>query len=220
MSCSVRPMRREDIAQVTEIDREAFPTLWPPTNYRNELTNRLAHYIVACDAEKMVALPEEKATPEKVISVLTSRLKQFLRRDLFSGNNIVPPSVTHYIMGFAGLWIMAGEAHITNIAVREIHRRQGIGELLIIALIDLAIELDAGLVTLEVRFSNTAAQKLYYKYGFVQVGLRRGYYIDDKEDAILMTAEGISSATYKSRLSELKRAYSRRWGREMYDIGR
>lgn len=219
MSCSVCLMRREDIAQVTEIDREAFPTLWPPTNYRNELTNRLARYIVACDKDKTVALPEEKAAAEKVISGLTSRLKWFLHHDLFSANKALP-SVTHYIMGFAGLWLMAGEAHITNIAVREMRRRQGIGELLLISLVDLAIEMDASLVTLEVRFSNTAAQQLYYKYGFVQVGLRRGYYIDDKEDAMLMTVEGISSATYKSRLNELKRAYSRKWGRELYGIAR
>ena len=47
--CYVRLMRKEDIPQVTEIDREAFPTLWPPANYQRELDNQLAHYIVACD---------------------------------------------------------------------------------------------------------------------------------------------------------------------------
>ena len=56
MSCHIRLMRKEDIAQVTEIDREAFPTMWPPANYLNELQNRLAHYIIACDEEKPTAL--------------------------------------------------------------------------------------------------------------------------------------------------------------------
>ncbi len=53
----VRPMRREDIAQVSEIDREAFPTEWSPPNFGRELENRLAHYIVACDPEKTVDRP-------------------------------------------------------------------------------------------------------------------------------------------------------------------
>ena len=52
LACCVRLMRREDIAQVSEIDREAFPTQWPPANYKSELKNRLAHYIVACDEEE------------------------------------------------------------------------------------------------------------------------------------------------------------------------
>ncbi|GAG93995.1 unnamed protein product, partial [marine sediment metagenome] len=58
-------MRREDIAQVTEIDREAFPTLWPPVNYERELENRLAHYIVACDEEERVEESEVEASLEK-----------------------------------------------------------------------------------------------------------------------------------------------------------
>jgi len=212
-------MGKEDITQVTEIDREAFPTLWPPTNYRNELDNRLAHYIVAPDREKVIEIPEVQAAPEKVISGLASRVKRFLNCDN-SINNKSSPSPTQYITGFAGFWIMAGEAHVTNIAVREIHHRQGIGELILISLIDLAVELDAGMVTLEVRVSNTAAQSLYYKYGFTQVGLRRGYYIDDKEDAALMTVDNITSESYQAHMSRLKQAHSRKWGIALYQIAR
>ena len=219
MSCYVRLMCKEDIAQVTEIDREAFPTLWPPTNYRNELDNRLAHYIVAPDREKVIEIPEVQAAPEKVISGLASRVKRLLNCDN-STNNESSPSSTQYIMGFAGFWIMAGEAHVTNIAVRETHHRQGIGELILISLIDLAVELDAGMVTLEVRVSNTAAQSLYYKYGFTQVGLRRGYYIDDKEDAALMTADNIASESYQAHMSRLKQTHSRKWGIALYQIAR
>jgi len=161
----LRLMRQEDVPQVTEIDREAFPTLWPPANYQHELKNGLAHYIVACDAE-----------------------------------------AGHHIMGFSGLWMLVDEAHITNIAVREKHRRQGIGETLLIAIVELAIELGANLITLEVRASNSEAQKLYAKYGFVRVGLRRGYYTDNREDAVLMSIENAKSA--KARLERLKRAHT------------
>lgn len=115
---------------------------------------------------------------------------------------------------------MADEAHITNIAVREIHRRQGIGELLLISIIDLATGLNAGKLTLEVRASNIAAQSLYYKYGFTQVGLRRGYYTNNKEDAILMSIEDITSASFQSRLNRLKKAHSQKWGIAFYQVVR
>ncbi len=115
------------------------------------------------------------------------------------------------IVGFAGFWIMAGDAHIVNIAVRQSCRRQGIGELLLIGLIDLALELQAHLITLEVRVSNTAAQSLYSKYGFVIKGLRRGYYSDEREDGVIMTVADIGSATFRSRFSRLKQAHAGRW---------
>jgi len=207
----VRLMSKEDIAQVTEIDRESFPTLWSPVNYQHELQNRLAHYIVAYDEEETVGEPEGKAAAEKHCSGLLSKVRQLFSHNRFFAPG-VPLSGKRYIVGFAGFWIMAGEAHITNIAVRELYRRQGIGELLLISIIDLAIELNTQFITLEVRASNTAAHSLYYKYGFTQVGLRRGYYTDNKEDGILMSAENITSASFQARLLQLRQAHSRKWG--------
>ena len=208
MAFNVRLMRKEDLPQVTEIDREAFLTLWPPANYQRELNNQLAHYIVACDEEERVEPPELKATPQKG---LVSRLRQLFNHDRFFGNE-PPPSERQYIFGFAGFWIMTGEAHITNIAVREQDRRQGIGELLLISLIDLAIDLGARLITLEVRTSNIAAQSLYSKYGFTQVGLRRGYYTDNREDGVLMSIEDVTSALIQADLQQLKQAHAQKWG--------
>ena len=181
LSYCVRPMRWEDIAQVTEIDLEAFPTMLPPTNYKRELKNRLANYIVAYDDQKAIGEHGRQ-----------------------------------YIVGLAGFWIMAGEAHIVNIAVRESYRRQGIGELLLISLIELAIEKDANLITLEVRASNNTAQRLYYKYGFTLKGIRRGYYSDDREDAVIMTVEEIYSESFKERLNLLKQAHFKKWGIGIY----
>jgi len=212
-------MRKEDIPQVTEIDREAFPTLWPPANYRHELENRLARYIIAGDKEERVEEPEMEATPQKGFRGLVSRLRQLLNHDRFFGNE-PSSSGRQYIFGFAGFWIMAGEAHITNIAVREKHRRHGIGELLLISLIDLAKELDARFITLEVRASNTAAQSLYSKYGFTQVGLRRGYYTDNREDGVLMSLEDITSAPIQANLQQLKQAHGQKWGIADYHVAR
>ena len=219
MPCYVRLMRREDIAQVTEIDREAFPTLWPPANYQHELQNRLAHYIVACDEEKTVEEPEVEASPEKGFPSLVSRVRQLFNHDRFFSNKL-PPSGREYIIGFAGFWIMADEAHLTNIAVRKLYRRQGVGELLLISVIDMATKLNAYIITLEVRASNTAAQGLYHKYGFTQVGLLRGYYTDNREDAVLMSTENITSASFQAHLQQLKQAHSRRWGIALYQVVR
>ena len=215
----MRLMRREDIAQVSDIDREAFPTLWPPANYHRELQNRLAHYIVACDEEKTVDEPEVKPPPEKSFSRLISQVRQLFNHDRFFANE-PPPSGKEYIAGFVGFWIMVGEAHITNIAVRVPYRRQGIGELLLISAIDKATELNAHIITLEVRASNTPAQSLYQKCGFTQVGLRRGYYSDDKEDGILMSTENITSAQFQTHLNRMKQAHSKRWGIARYPVAR
>jgi len=195
LTCYVRLMGKGDILQVNEIDREVFPALWPPPNYRRELENRIAHYLVAGDD----TLEEGERS-----SGLVSWLRCLFKREL--------PSTREYIFGFAGFWIMAGEVHITNIAVRQKHRRQGIGELLLISLINLATKLDARLITLEVRASNTAAQGLYSKYGFARAGVRRGYYTDNREDGVLMSLEAITSAPVRADLQRLKEAHLKRRG--------
>ena len=218
MPCYVRLIRKEDIAQVTEIDREAFPTQWPPANYQHELDNRLAHYIVACEERQTAEEPEVEASPPRD-SGLTSWVRRLFSHNHFF-NNKLPSSGREYVLGFAGFWIMAEEAHITNIAVREQYRYQGIGELLLISMIDLASELSAHSMTLEVRASNTAAQSLYHKYGFTQTGLRRGYYPDNREDGVLMSTESITLASFQARLQQLKQAHSRRWGIALYELVR
>ena len=91
------------------------------------------------------------------------------------------------VVAFVGVWIVVGEGSITNIAVHPGYRKQGIGGKLLDFLINLCNDLDCSLINLEVRASNYAAQGLYKKYGFVIDGLRKGYYEDNKEDAILMT---------------------------------
>ncbi len=208
---------REDLAQIAEVDREAFPTQWPPANYRHELENRLAHYIVACDENKKVKESEVEAAPENGFSWLAASARRLFNHNRFFDNEVSSSSKA-YIVGFAGIWIMADEAHITNIAMRESYRRLGVGELLLISIIDRATELNARFITLEVRVSNTAAQSLYHKYGFNQVGLRRGYYTDDGEDAILMTTENVTSAPFQAQLQQLKQAHSRKWRVPLYKI--
>ena len=202
MSFYSRPMSPEDLPQVKEIDREAFLSAWVQTDFKNELKNPLAHYLVIAD-EKTKVLPEAKAGG---FFGLLSRIKQLFTRRAQS-----PPQAIEYIFGFAGFWMMADEAHITTLAVREQHQRKGIGELLLISIIDLARKLDARIITLEVRISNTIAQSLYKKYGFEQVGLRHAYYTDNREDGVIMSTEDINSPPFKAHVEKLKQNYSRRY---------
>ncbi len=90
------------------------------------------------------------------------------------------------LIGYAGHWIVADEAHISTIAVAPAWREKGLGALLLLWMIYHAESRDASLVSLEVRASNEAAQSLYAGDGFVVVGRRRRYYRDTGEDALLM----------------------------------
>jgi ribosomal-protein-alanine N-acetyltransferase len=142
---------------------------------------------------------------------LISKIKYLFDRKASSDNGKFPQAYQN-IVGYAALWLMVDEAHLTSIAVRGTHRRQGIGELLLIFIIKLAAQLNAEVVTLEARTSNLEAQSLYSKYGFTEAGVRRGYYSEDGEDAVIMTTETITSDSYQARFQELKREYMQRWG--------
>ncbi|MDS1029203.1 ribosomal protein S18-alanine N-acetyltransferase [Bacillota bacterium LX-D] len=90
------------------------------------------------------------------------------------------------VVGYSGMWIIFDEAHITNIAVHSDFRGQKIGRALLTNLFTEAMRLGAERITLEVRISNTIARKLYQSMGFAPVGIRKGYYSDTKEDALIM----------------------------------
>ncbi len=91
------------------------------------------------------------------------------------------------VVGYVGLWLLGEEAHISTLAVDPGYRRRGIGRQLLQAALDRATAAGAQAVTLEVRVSNAPAIALYRSFGFRQVGVRRGYYRDNREDALLMT---------------------------------
>ena len=93
------------------------------------------------------------------------------------------------VVGYAGMWKVCDEGHITNIAVHPEYRRQGIGNKLVENLILIAEEEGISRMTLEVRRGNCAAQNMYKKHGFVEEGFRKAYYADNGEDAIIMWKE-------------------------------
>jgi ribosomal-protein-alanine N-acetyltransferase len=91
------------------------------------------------------------------------------------------------VVGFAGVWLMVDEAHITTFGVHPDWRRRGVGRRLLLRLAELALELGAARMTLEVRVGNEVAQALYRSFGFAVAGRRPRYYTDDGEDAFVMS---------------------------------
>jgi len=96
------------------------------------------------------------------------------------------------VIAYAGMWLIIDEAHITNIGVDEAHRRKGLGDRLMREMMKAALVEDVNKMTLEVRVSNTAARELYVKLGFEQFGVRKRYYSNNDEDALILWNNDIS----------------------------
>ncbi len=211
MNYAVEPMQAEDIPQVIEVERQSFPTMWPSNTYRRELQNARARYLVVleqlgADAETAPQLVTTSVPPASPLERLILGVRHLISKESS------PPVNSRLVDGYLGMWLMLDEAHITTVAVKESHRRLGLGEFLMIAAIDLALELGLEVVTLEVRATNTGAQDLYRKLGFRKVGLRRGYYTDNKEDAIIMSTDNITTSDYQALFRRVKEEHFLHWG--------
>lgn len=160
MSLLLRPMRAEDIDQVAAIDQQCFQPPWPRHSWREELAMPVhSHMVVLSDGRRPGAAGWRR------------HLRLPGRRQ--TGERIV---------GYGGMWLVAGEAHISTLAIHPDHRHRGYGELLLAALIRRALERNAVQVVLEVRQGNRIARNLYRKYGFCLHGIKSGYYREGNED--------------------------------------
>jgi [ribosomal protein S18]-alanine N-acetyltransferase len=216
MRYRVEPMRIEHIPTVHQIEKRCFAQPWPQNAYRREIqSNRMAHYFV-------VRRLDDDADPEPVqVAVAAPSDDGLLGKlaRLFRGGEDRPPipstaldAQLKSIVGYAGLWLMTDEAHITTIAVDPNVQGFGIGELLLLGLIDRAQQIGARWLTLEVRVSNKVAQRLYEKYTFKEMGLRRRYYSDNNEDALVMWTEPIESETFQAAVRRNREALGRKLG--------
>jgi len=105
------------------------------------------------------------------------------------------------VVGFAGTWLMVDDSHITTFGVHPEWRRQGIGRQLLLGIAELSIAIGARRMTLEVRETNEAAQRLYQSFGFEIVGRRPRYYTDDGEDALVMTTPELTDPVMGDRIA-------------------
>ena len=120
------------------------------------------------------------------------------------GNYFVAENENKCVIGYCGFWLILDEAHITTLAVHPDYRKHSIGEKLLQKMIETGYEKNVKWFTLEVRASNIAAQNLYYKYNFKSFGLRRKYYQDNEEDAMVMWTENIWDFSFKEFFENLK----------------
>lgn len=172
-----------DLERVMEIETLAHASPWPESAYRHELeNNELAQYLVVMPTES-----EAQTHP-----TIRQRIRNWLRR----------PRRGRPLLGYSGFFVIVGEAHVSTIAVDPEWRGLGLGELLLLEMLERAIRMNAFLMTLEVRISNETAQKLYEKYHFEVVGQRKRYYQNNKEDALIMTVSDILTAEYRALLDD------------------
>jgi ribosomal-protein-alanine N-acetyltransferase len=167
----VVPMRRRHLRGVLAIERVVYPRPWSPGLFASELSQGdTRRYVVA------VAPPRDR--PAFEVRALGRRR----------------------VVGYAGVMVGAGEAHVTTVAVHPEEHRRKIATRLLLGLMDGAIELGADAATLEVRVANRGAQRLYAAFGFAPVGVRPGYYAETGEDALIMWAHDLRTPEYAAVL--------------------
>ncbi len=206
-------MTLDDIAQVMEVEQQSFPTIWPPTAFKREIQrNRLGRYFVAVQRREDAEESRNGASPEG--DPYLSSLGRFVGglRHILDGDETPPGERNELVVGFVGVWLLTEEAHIVTLAVRDDCRRRGVGELLLITIIETARLAGQEVVTLECRVSNAAALRLYDKYGFQRVGVRSRYYSDDREDAYALSVGDIGTASFERRFERLRNEHSERCG--------
>ncbi len=186
---TLRYMRIEDVPQVVEVDRLSFPSPWPARSYAFEINDNASSHMLAV---------EENGGGRHA-----GGWRGMLQR--LGGQT--PPSAL--IVGYAGLWLIEGEAHVSTIAVHPHQRGRGLGEVLLSGMLMRAVTLGGDYSVLEVRVSNESAQALYRKYGYEVVGRRKNYYRDNGEDAFLMHLAPLDDA-YRARLYALANALHQR----------
>lgn len=214
MPFTVRPLRAVDLVQCEEIEREAFPGHFPPTSFRRELTNSKASYLVASRRASVSGngSHEGRSGNAGIRPGLPGGLMR-RARDVWGALHPASGQGGELIAGFVGTWYLVDEAHIITVGVRRAYRGRGLGELLLIAAIEQAVGRGVRIASLEVRPSNNVARNLYGKYGFEVQGVRKGYYTDDREDALIMSTGPIQSASYRELFLGAKDQHQRHWGR-------
>ena len=213
---AVRPLTTDGTKRASEIERDAFPSLKPPTAFHQELNNKRANYFVAHARYQAKRLEPTFTETRHLVNAPHKHMSPLLHTQLSPtpqpNRHAISNRNSEVIVGFQGTWYMTDEAHIVTVGVASDYRGKGIGELLLIAALCHAICRGSIMATLEVRPSNIIARTLYLKYGFTDRGMRNNYYADNREDAIIMTTDHIQSREFRSQLNELRKDHGLRWG--------
>jgi ribosomal-protein-alanine N-acetyltransferase len=164
----IRRAQLRDKEAMHRVERACFVIPWSEDELARDATENIlaVYYVAETMARFSLAENAEDGFPSQ------------------SGRTVATPELA--LVGYAGVWVVLDEGHITNVAVDPDYRRQGIAAMLLTQLLKAACEKGARRFTLEVKSTNEAAITLYERFGFRAAGRRRGYYREDGEDAIIM----------------------------------
>jgi len=208
---TLRAATPADVPVLEALEREAFPGMEIKTPFRREVKRDNGLYLVAVRATGPRERPEHAREARHGGSARLWRRLAALALFERAVESPKPPDDDH-VAGVIGVWFVLDECHLVIIATQLEERRRGAGELMLMGVVEVALARGSRVVTLEVRASNEAARSLYRKYGFEDAGLRKRYYADNKEDAVIMTTLPIQSAEYRTRFEALVRDHAARWG--------
>lgn len=210
---SLRVATPADVPVLENLEREAFPTMEIVTPFKSEVRKPSALYLVASrpfNSEEQREQRRQAFESGGPVGPVRRLLNWAFFERMGSGWK---PAAGEYIAGVIGIWFVLDECHVVIIGSRLRERRRGVGELLLIAAMEAALRRGSRIVTLEVRASNEAARSLYRKYGFQDVGVRKRYYSDNNEDAVIMTTPPVQSGDYREVFQDLVRSHAARWGK-------
>lgn len=182
----VEPMTLADVDQVMNIERVAFSAPWSARAYRYEITEN--------DHSTMLVV--------RLADAHKGPFKRLAHHVLARHPNSPKP---YPVLGYAGFWLLVDETHICTIAVHPQWRNRGLGELLLLSLLNRSMKQGASRATLEVRVSNQAALALYRKYGFEVVSRRKRYYSNNNEDAYIMTTPPFETPEFQDNLDRCRK---------------
>ena len=213
----IEPMRLEDVPEVGKVERRCFSNPWPAAAYRRELRDLAQNYYIVLRGSDASAV----RTRGKFVEDYAENWRGLRALGLLSFKNKLQTAPdARPIAGFAGMWQLFDEAHVTTIGVDLPYRRRGFGEALLVALFDEAVRRGVNVMTLEVRVSNASAMKLYEKYGFSIQGVRPGYYSDNGEDAYLMWSPSLRDRTYRDTVDRHRAELRERLAGELEIAGK
>jgi ribosomal-protein-alanine N-acetyltransferase len=172
-------MALEDVGQVMVIEEVSFSAPWSARAYRYEITEN--------EHSTMLVL--------RLALWHAGRLARWLRPNRAGGGPV---------LGYGGFWLLAEDAHISTLAVHPRWRGLGLGELLLLSLLEQGAALAAYRATLEVRVSNQVAQGLYHKVGFEIVSRRKRYYADNNEDAYIMATPPFETPAFQAAVRQCR----------------
>lgn len=189
----LKPLTAEQLDAVVELDQLCFGGLWTRSGYERELDSPSSQLLIL----EVLGDFKNSGFPNGSSEILT--------QNPLATNCPIIPTHENYVVGLGCIWSILEEAHITILAVHPNYQNQGLGQLLLYALLRDAKRCQLKWATLEVKPSNQAALSLYQKFGFKEAGRRRGYYKDTGEDALILWRNHLQTAEFEETLTNCDR---------------